>query len=366
MVFCTSRPLLAGKFEHETPTTLHMPTMRRALVIGAVFLLSLSSCSFIAAAAVPDGPRLAIVTHSARYGSELITTGPAGEMPQRLIVEPFSDRPSWSADGRMLALGATGDDWKGSVVAVVTADGSGLRTYRRAFLNAGPGLAMSPNGRTVAFSRARLLKVLPGRESYLFKTSIWLLNVKSGSVRRLTRWRLGASLSPSSYSPDGSALAATLYDRRGFRAVAIQLRSRRFSLLARDASEPTYSPDGSQVAFLRWKNWRTSARDDGRPPIYELRVARVGAVSGSHLLLRRRELLAGPSWDPSGSRLAFTSSHVVENGYSSPEKGNTVMAINADGTCLRRVFSDPELTLHGSAWQPGPGREAGRIECDGR
>jgi hypothetical protein len=39
------------------------------------------------------------------------------------------------------------------------------------------------------------------------------------------------------------------------------------------------------------------------------------------------------------------------------------MAINADGTCLTKVFSDPDLTLHCSAWQPGVGREAGPIGC---
>ncbi len=39
------------------------------------------------------------------------------------------------------------------------------------------------------------------------------------------------------------------------------------------------------------------------------------------------------------------------------------MAINADGTCLTKVFSDPDLTLYGAAWQPGPGREAGPIVC---
>lgn len=315
-----------------------------------------------ARAAGPEGPRLAVVTHDARHGSRLITIGPAGESSQVLIDQPASDRPSWSADGSLLAVGATGDEWEGSVAAVARVDGDRLRTYPRASLE-GDDPVMAPDGRSVAFSRAKLVKVLPGRENYLFKSSIWLLDVKSGSVRRLTRWRLAAYLIPCSFSPDGSSLAVTSFDRRGFRAVAVDLRTGRTSPLAREASEPVYSPDGSEVAFVRWKNWRSSGRDDGSPPINELRVARVGEVFGSRLLLRRRSLLAWPSWDPSGSRLTFTSSHVVENGYSAPEEGNRVMAINADGTCLTRVFTDPKLTLYGSAWQPGVGREAGPISC---
>jgi hypothetical protein len=117
------------------------------------------------------------------------------------------------------------------------------------------------------------------------------------------------------------------------------------------------------VAFIRWKNWRASAIDDGSPPIDELRVTRVGTFPRSRLLRRSRKLLAWPSWDPSGQRLAFTRTRVVENGYTDPKKGDALMAINADGTCLKRVYSDPETTLYGSAWQPGPGREAGPISC---
>jgi hypothetical protein len=89
-------------------------------------------------------------------------------------------------------------------------------------------------------------------------------------------------------------------------------------------------------------------------------VGRVGAITGTGLVLRRQATIASPSWDPSGERLAFTLSRIDDWG---PENGNKVMTINADGTCLTRVFIDPEMTVYGTAWQPGPGREAGRIGC---
>jgi Tol biopolymer transport system component len=229
------------------------------------------------------------------------------------------------------------------VVAVAEANGPGIRFFRRASLESGDPV-MAPDGHTVA---------------YLYKGSIWLLNVMSGSVRRARQ--LQTEFEPSSFSPDGSKLAGTIFGGAGS-AVALDLRTGHVSLLAREASEPVYSPDGSEVAFIRWKNWRVIG-DDGSPPIDELRVTRIGAFPRSRLLLRSHKLLAWPSWDPSGQRLAFTRTRVVENGYTNPKKGDALMAINADGTCLQKVYTDRETTLYGAAWQPGPGREAGPISC---
>jgi Tol biopolymer transport system component len=98
-------------------------------------------------------------------------------------------------------------------------------------------------------------------------------------------------------------------------------------------------------------------------PISELMVARADG-SGARRLLRRKGYISFPSWDPSGSRLSFTIDPPAEaTGDIEPEFGNKLMAINANGTCLTKVFSDPETTVYGSAWRPGPGRDAGPISC---
>lgn len=351
---------------------------RRIFVL--VLVAALSGLAMSAGAATPEGPRLAISVSTdgpgaEDEGSEVVTIGPSGEDLQRLVGGPgasIGDALSWSSDGNRLAFGVSGVESTASgpfgtgwqVVGVAEVGGGPARVFPRAFLNAGEPV-MAPDGRSVAFQRVKLLKVLPGRENYLLKSSIWTLDIKRGSVRRLTRWQLGNGfLNPTSYSPDGSTLAAEASVPRGEHfAVAIDLRSHHLTLLVADARESTYSPDGTRLAFVRLKNLHSTELPEPERPVSELVVARADGT-GAKRVLRRKGYISFPSWDPSGSRLAFTHNPPAEaTGGLEPEPGNKVMAINADGTCLARVFTDPEMTVYGSAWQPGPGREAAPIAC---
>jgi Tol biopolymer transport system component len=346
-------------------------------VLVLVLVAALWGPAVHAGAATPEGPRLAISVSTdgpgaEDEGSEVITVGPAGEGPQRLVGGRgafIGGSLSWSADGERLAFGVGGVESTASgpfgtgwpVVGVATVDGVQPTLFPRAFLNGGEPV-MAPDGRSVAFQRLKLVKILPGGENLLFKSSLWLLDIEDGSVRRLTRWRLAAFLDPISYSPDGSSLVAVL-DGRGSRIVAVDLRSHRsrpLALLGRDVREPTYSPDGTKLAFVRLK---IQNNDLPERPVSELAVARADGT-GAKRVLRRKGYISSPSWDPSGSRLAFTRNPPADGtGFLDSEPGNKVMAINADGTCLTRVFTDSELTLGSIAWQPGPGREAGPISC---
>lgn len=335
-------------------------------VLALVALLAILAGQ--AGAAMPAGPRIAVVLDgpagkyvSAEEGYELdftlSTLGPAGEAREVLIENPALGRPSWSADGRLLALSGPARD--GVRVAIADTERGTLRMYPRAHYEGESVIA--PDGRMVVFSRAKLVKVLPGRESYLFKSALWRVDLRTGRVKRLTRWRLQTAIEPSSFSPDGRSLVAGISDRRGERAVAIDLRSGRFTLLAEGASEPVYSPDGTRLAFVRLDPGSRSLPEPDRP-VSELLVGNADG-SGAERLLRRRGFISWPSWDPSGSRLAFTHNPPGFTGSLEPEPGNRLLAINGDGTCLTTVYSDPKATVWGSSWQPGPGREAGPIVC---
>jgi Tol biopolymer transport system component len=217
----------------------------------------------------------------------------------------------------------------------------------------------------VAFQRLKAGKRLPDSEDHLFKSSIWLLDVDQGSVKRLTPWRRVGFLEPISFTPDGSAIVASYLGPPRLQLVAMDLdshRLRRLAPLGTDDVQPTYSPDGTRLAFVRVKYLHGRKLLPLRP-VSELLVARANG-SGAKRLLRRSGYISSLSWDPSGSRIAFVRNPAAEGtGDLEPEPGNKVMAINAEGTCLTRVLSDLNLTVESIAWQPGPGRAAGPISC---
>ena len=246
---------------------------------------------------------------------------------------------------------------------VSSSDGSELRPLKETRGADAPKFA--PDGRTVFFTRYRYRsRAERPREKGICGSgaSIWAVDVFGGSARRITPARNGVWMYAGSFSPDGEDLLASRLSRRGsWSVVRINLASGETSVFLRRAADPVYSPDGSRVAFVRWRNVHLrSGKSERRNDLFTVRssgggLRRVTSSPGSDY---------SQSWDPSGERLAFVR---YPPEWLEPEElgyGSAVMQVNADGSCLGFVLP-PSLNIafFGVAWQPGPGREAGRIEC---
>lgn len=354
--------------------------IRRALGLGMVAML-LVAAHGATAAVVPEGPRLAFLKFSVEPTRvELLTMDKTGALPARVaggglrkapLPYPFS-APSWSPDGSLVAFSGLpdGGEEKGHVkIFVVAADGSALRAVPDT--NGGYSPVFAPDGHTIVFARRRARR-RPNRHGgsvvAFESSSVWMGDIAGGESRRLTPWRNGLDNFPSSFSPDGSALAMTRIDERRTQdpeAVLLRLAAGRVDLLAENGLDPAYSPDGSKIALLRKHLRRVSGRGaqnvEETTDLYLLNADRSGLRRVTHTPAKME---VSPSWDPSGERLAYTQflgdgSEAAFLGF-----GGAIMQINADGTCRTNVLNGSRAAvLFGATWQPGPGREAGRIEC---
>lgn len=342
-----------------------------ACALGALLAAS-------AAAEIPAGPRLtfiqasdqrfALVSADERGGNQQVIV--SGDRHSRLLPSPISP-PTWSGDGTRVAF--TGLFRRDATARFdlydAGADGTGLSRIPQTADGFEP--VLSPDGRMLAFAREwEKGGHQPGRGQTGFRgVSTWLLDLESGTARRVTPWRNGLSEYPSSFSPDGSTLLLTRSlglraPRATHRVLAMRLDGAGTRVIARGAGGAVYSPDGARLALITIGRTETVKTHSGSATFAptELGVANADG-SGLHELTHTKGFELNPSWDPSGQRIAYTQ---LPSGFSELAFlgfGASIMEINPDGSCRTKVLSDRRTIFFGAAWQPGPGREAGPISC---
>ncbi|MDX6635426.1 MAG: hypothetical protein QOF06_1629 [Solirubrobacterales bacterium] len=328
----------------------------------------------VAGAEAPAGPRLAFVrVNDAKL--ELVTTDPSGSAPQVIAGGEESEQPlpfifsppSWSADGSRVAFAGISDlgDEPRTDIYLAGADGSDL--VKVPGTRDGLYPILSPDGQTIAFARERKEQLRPrrGRVPVLGSMSVWLANLDGGEPRQLTPWRYGVFRTPSSFSPDGSTLAISLDTRTRHLAIALSLVGAGRKIIARNAGDPVYSPDGGRVALITIGRARSFEDKHGKRTFTptELAVANADGSGMERLTATAGALEIHPSWDASGERLAYTQLRIHGGEATALGIGDSLMEVNADGSCRHRILSIRGTILFGASWQPGPGREAGPISC---
>jgi Tol biopolymer transport system component len=314
-----------------------------------------------------------IYPHHSASSSDLMTAGPAGGGRQLLTGDSVPGglarvgQIAWSPNGQMLVLAASSAG-QGSPVNqesmdlyLIAPDGTGLRQVTS--LGDAFYPVFSADGGTLYFSR------FGGKSPRTLHGSIWAIGVDGSGLRQLTPDRVLVFDFPASVSPVGDELAFTRARcnqklRCGENARGFSLSTGAEWLIAKRADEPIYSPDGTRIALasFRDRNGVIRISEEDSLPASELYVLNT-ATRHMRRLTRTMDVIEGAaSWDPSGQRIAF-----AREGSSFSSR---ILETNADGSCKVLLFRKQiqrhhrlEIDYATPIWQPGPGREAGRIAC---
>jgi Tol biopolymer transport system component len=261
--------------------------------IAGLIALLMSGCALLVSAAPAAAPDSRIVFRSVRLAAPkrppiVYSVLPSGR--GRRLLALAADQPAWSPRRKRIAFSGPGYGGRSAGIWLMNADGTGKRRLTTRAGDIAP--TWSPDGRRIAFSHEGDLWVVsasggPARRLFGGRTTnetspdwspdgrwiayesnrggeaqIWILNVKTRGVRRVTS---GARSNNPDWSPDGRRLA---YATRG-RIAIVSLTAPGPRLLPtgfpRSAYYPSWSPDGRRISFERGGQVLTIGATGGRP-----------------------------------------------------------------------------------------------------
>jgi TolB protein len=225
----------------------------------------------------------------------------AGGIARRLTSGPYDAMPTLSPDGRRIAFVRLTRSLPDATVSLYTID----RLGRHATQLLSDGLdispAWSPDGKTIAFSR------LAGPSLPIEESTLYLADADGSNVRRLGDVPV-RGVSPA-WSPDGRKLAFVSFaDHNGTICPADSCPSsgeiyrvnpdgtglRRLTATRADDEHPSWSPDGSRIAFASG----FTLRSQGHPSW----LVTVPAGGGGATRIGRFSGVLDPAWSPAGVR----------------------------------------------------------------
>ena len=226
----------------------HVPQTSEEMALGhpQVWRLDLASGvrEFVtagrSAAWSPDGDSIVVVD-----GDRLCTLDLATKTKRLIGPEAFSIQPAWSSSGWIAYSTNYGDPRGSSTIALVRPDGSDWRDISQHGTGEWKDPSWSPDGEWLVHFR---YVGVGGSE-------VFVMDSAGARSRRLTND--SSDDRDSAWSPDGQwILWATYGTGGGLYLMRPDGTERRF--LLRAGFDPTWSPDGSRIAFSYWA-------PDGKP-----------------------------------------------------------------------------------------------------
>jgi len=303
-------------------------------VVAAVGVLALARAQPTESARPP-----ALLTYAAVFANQLSSSSPGaicvaradGSRRQRLLRRKGVSQPAWSPRGRFVAFTQAVRHHTPSAdvyweVMVANARGLSIRNFSNGYATLNYDPSWSPDGKQVAFAAG------------WHGGFIVIADADGSNQRPLAATSSGVyTLLPSSpsWSPDGRRILYTKIPA-GLTVPdvhVIDADGNNPRLVASNAEQPAYSPDGSRFAYVAEPQYAGSggnivvANADGSDP---------------HVITRLHADLH-PAWSPDGTRLAFNR---LKNGRY------TIVVAKTDGSHARTVVSSHTYQALDPTWRP--------------
>jgi TolB protein len=271
-----------------------------------------------------------IVFSSDRAGDnlDLFMMAADGSGVRRLTRTPANEMlPAWSPDGTELAFLSFQDDLESldadaspAEIKVMRADGSGVRTLTTPEPGTG-AITWSPDGERAAFAAQGKIDVIR----------------TDGTQRHELTDAPGEENWPS-WSPDGQVILVASSSPGAEQLSTLRVDGSDPTPLRQPGSEGAWSPDGQRIAFASDRDGEPDARDpvDWNEEIYVTtadgsRVSRITRIPGNDHW--------PPTWSPDGTHIAFTSDGCKDNSeIFVTEVGGTGRSWNATHHPARDLF----------------------------
>jgi Tol biopolymer transport system component len=248
----------------------------------------------------PNGRRIVFERNLTYWGADrfrLAAVPAAGGLAHQLTKGPFDAMPSYSPDGRRIAFARL----TGATVALYTIDRRGRHASRLLADGLDITPAWSPDGKTIAFSR------LADPSLPIDQATLYLADSDGSNVRGLGQAPING-VSPA-WSQDGRKLAFVSFaDGNGsvcpvascppsgeiYVVGADGTGLTRLTASQADDEHPTWSPDGSRIAFASG----FALAGQGHAPW----LVTIPVDGGSTTRIGRFSGVLDPAWSPSGVR----------------------------------------------------------------
>jgi Tol biopolymer transport system component len=317
----------------------------RRLIPFALLVAGLAAVVALPAAAKPPGANGKIVfnaDNSATGTEQVYTINPDGTDQQ--LVYNSSEVGQWSPDGRQVALAL--NSGQGLLYNVDT----GAKTDLGLPFDLYPDLQLycgvwSPDGSRLACEGF-------GATDGSLNGVYTVRSSDGGDLQRVTSDPNGDDC-PSDYSPDGKRLVVTRANDTAYEIDTVKVDGGGLKQITPagtnfDFCSGSWSPQGNQILFsahipdgTRSSIW--VAHSDGSG-LQKIPVSGCGGPRSDPASIG----CSAPVWSPDGRKIAFSRHTLI------PTEQFNLYTVNADGSGLFQVTTDPNLQVGGSDWGTHP------------